>query len=134
MFVVDDADDVDLSAHAADLDRGEHPLRVIDPHDLGRKAETHGALLRDQPCRGDRGLPQGEAAIIRRDFAVSENSEAGVVQPPLRLLEEYRVLKAAARFDQENQATSCLRLQSHACRRSSPSRNNNDSVGGATEP
>ena len=42
VFVIDDADDVDLTSHAADLGGGKHPLRVVDAHDLGRNAETHG--------------------------------------------------------------------------------------------
>jgi hypothetical protein len=39
---IDDADDVDLTAHAADLGGGEHPVSVVDSHNLGRNAETHG--------------------------------------------------------------------------------------------
>ena len=73
ILVIDDATDIDLSPHAADIDRRGHLVGVVNANDLARNADTHGSAA-DQPRGADGRLAQRQPTVIARHLRMVQHA------------------------------------------------------------
>src|SRR5262249_20928543 len=92
--------DVDHALHAAEISDRQICLSVLDRRYPARNAKAHEATpnsRRRKPCRRDRGLTKGQAAVIRRNLSMKKNPKSRCLQAAGDLLNQRAVLEAASR-------------------------------------
>jgi hypothetical protein len=92
----DDAGEVDPAADAADIDRDDHRVSVIERDDLPGHAEAHQTPPSISRAAAIAGCPRPKP-VIGGDCGMAQDAVAQGPQPLRHFAEQDRVLKAAAR-------------------------------------